>query len=68
MSRYAAVLVVPLVVGILIAATILLINWLRERRERRYAALREARRLDSLDHATFLARRASLGKDRHIAS
>ena len=68
MSRYAAVLVVPLVVGILIAATILLINRLRERRERRYAALREARRLDSLDYATFSARLASHGKDRHIAS
>jgi hypothetical protein len=68
MSRYAEVLVVPLVVGILIATTILLVNWLRERRERRYAALREARRLDSLDNAAFSARLASDGKDRHIAS
>ena len=42
MSRYAAVLVVPLIVGILIAATVLLINGLRERRERRDTALREA--------------------------
>ena len=42
MSRYAAVLVVPLIVGILIAATVLLINVLRERRERRDTALREA--------------------------
>jgi hypothetical protein len=68
MSPYAAVLVVPLIVGILIAVTLLLINGLRERRERRHTALREARRLDSLDYATFSARPASDGKDRRMAS
>ena len=68
MSRYAAVLVVPLIVGILIALTVLLINALRERRERRDTALREARRLDSPDHGTFSGRPASDGKDRRIAS
>jgi hypothetical protein len=68
MSRYAAVLVVPLIVGILIAVPLLLINGLRERRERRRTALREARRLDRLDYATFCARPASDGKDRRIAS
>jgi hypothetical protein len=67
MSRYAAVLVVPLIVGILIAATVLLINGLRERRERRDTALREARRLDSPDYATFSARLASDDKGRRIA-
>jgi hypothetical protein len=67
MSRYAAILVVPLIVGILIAVTVLLINGLRERRERRHTALREARRLDSRD-ATFSARPDSDGNDRRIAS
>jgi hypothetical protein len=56
MSHYAAVLVVPLIVGVLIAVTVLLINGLRERRERRLTALCEARRLDSLDDATLSAR------------
>ena len=65
MSHYAAVLVVPLIVGILIAVIILLVN---ERCERRLTALREARRLDSLDDATFPARPASDGKTRRIAS
>jgi hypothetical protein len=60
---------VPLIVGILIAVTVLLINGLRERRERRHTVLREARRLDSLDYAaTLSARSASDGKDRRIAS
>jgi len=56
MSRYVAVLVVPLIVGLLIAVTVLLINELRERREHRDTALREARRLDGLNDATFSAR------------
>ena len=68
MSPYAAVLVVPLIVGILIAVAVLLINGLRERRERRHTVLREARRLDSLDYATLSARSASDGKDRRIES
>ena len=68
MSRYAAVLVVPLIVGTLIALTILLINALRERRERKDTALREARRLDSPDYGTFSARPVSDGKDERIAS
>jgi hypothetical protein len=64
MSRYAAVLVVPLLVGILIAVTVLLVNGLRERREQRRMALLEARRLDRLDYATLSAN----GKDRRIPS
>jgi hypothetical protein len=67
MSHYAAVLVVPLVVGVLIAVTVLLINGLRERRERRLTALCEARRLYSLDDATLSARLASDDKGRRIA-
>ena len=67
MSRYAVLLVVPLIVGILIAVTVLLINGRRERRERRHTALREARRLDSRDDATFSARPTSDGKDQRIA-
>jgi hypothetical protein len=68
MSRYAAVLVVPLIVGTLIAAAVLLINGLRERREQRHAALREARRLDGPVHATFSAKPTPDDKDRRIAS
>jgi len=45
MSRYVVILIVPLVVGSLIAVAILLINGLRERRERKDMELREARRL-----------------------
>ena len=56
MSRYAAVLAMPLIVGFLIAVTVLLINELRERSQRRRTALRQARRLDSLEYATFSAR------------
>ena len=48
MGYYAAVLAMPLVLGFLIAATVLLINELRERSQRRRKALHEARRLDSL--------------------
>ena len=68
MSRYVAVLVVPLIVGILIAVAGLLINELRDRRERRHTVLREARRLDGPDYATFSARSAADRKDRRIAS
>lgn len=68
MSRYVVILIVPLIVGGLIAVTVLLANGLRERRERRRMALREARRLDSLNYATLSARPASDGKDRRIAS
>jgi len=68
MSRYAALLVVPLIVGVLIAVTVLLINELRERRERRHTVLREARRLDGPDYATFSARSDADRKDRRIAS
>jgi len=68
MSRYAAVLVVPLIVGTLIAVTVLLINGLRERREQRHAVLREARRLDGPDYATFSAKPTPDDKDRRIAS
>jgi len=67
MSHYAAVLGVPLIVGIMIAVTVLLINGLRERRERRLTALCEARRLDSLDYATFSAKPASDDKGPRIA-
>ena len=68
MGRYAAVLVVPLIVGTLIAVTVLLINGLRQRREQRDTALRDARRLDGLDDATFSARPTPDDKYRRIAS
>lgn len=68
MSRYAAVLAMPLIVGFLIAVTVLLINELRERSQRRRTALRQARRLDSLEYETFSARPPSDDKDRRIAS
>ena len=44
MSRYAVILIVPLVVGSLIAVAVLLITGLRERRERNHLVLREAKR------------------------
>jgi len=62
MSRYAALLVVPLIAGVLIAVAGLLINELRERRERRHTVLREARRLDGPDYATFSAESDADGK------
>jgi len=68
MSRYAAVLVGPLIVGTLIAVTVLLINGLRERREQRHTVLREARRLDGPDYVTFSTRPTPDDKDRRIAS
>ena len=39
MSRYVVLLIVPCVVGSLIAAAVLFINGLRERREQRHAVL-----------------------------
>jgi hypothetical protein len=68
MSRYVVILIVPLVVGSLIAIAVLLINELRERRERKDMELREARRLKSRDVARLSARSPSDGKDRRIAS
>jgi len=68
MSRYVVMLIVPLVVGSLIAVAILLINGLRERRERKDMELREARRLNKRDFAILSARSSSEGKDRRIAS
>ena len=68
MSRYVVILSVPLVVGSLIAVAILLINGLRERRERKDMELREARRLNKRDFAILSARSSSEGKDRRIAS
>jgi hypothetical protein len=68
MSRYAAILVVPLIFGALIAVGVLLVNELRERRERRDTALRETRRLNRLDDDAFSARPASDGEDRRMAS
>jgi hypothetical protein len=68
MSRYVVILIVPLVVGSLIAVAVLLINGLRERRERRDMELREARRLNSRDVARRSARSPSDGKDQRIAS
>jgi hypothetical protein len=68
MSLYAAVLVVPLIVGILIAVAVLLVNGLRERREQTQWTLRDARRVDSRDHATRSAGRSSDDKGQRIAS
>jgi hypothetical protein len=68
MSRYVVMLIVPLVIGSLIAVGVLLINGLREQRERRDMELREARRLNSRDVARLSARSPSDGKDQRIAS
>jgi len=68
MSRYVVILLVPLVIGSLIAIAILLINGLRERRDQRDMELREARRLNSRDFTKPSARSPSDGEDRRIAS
>ena len=68
MSRYVVILLVPLVIGSLIAIAILFINGLRERRDQRDLELREARRLNSRDFARPSARSPSDGEDRRIAS
>jgi hypothetical protein len=68
MSRYFVILIVPLVVGSLIAVAVLLINGLRERREEKDMELREARRLNSRDFATLSARAPADDQDRRIAS
>jgi len=69
MSRYAVLLVGPLVIGILIATGILLINELRERRERARRALSEARRLDRAPSPNDVAARSARElKDDRIAS
>ena len=68
MSRYVVLLIVPCVVGSLIAAAVLFINGLRERRERRDMELREARRPNRRDSATLSARSPSDGKERRKAS
>ena len=52
----------------LIAVAVLLINGLRERRERRDMELREAGRLNSGNYATLSTRPASDGKDRRTGS
>ena len=69
MSRYAVLIVGPLVIGILIATGILLINELRERRERARRALSEARRLDRAPSPSDVAARSARElKDDRIAS
>ena len=68
MSRYVVILLVPLVIGSVIAIAILLINGLRERRDQRAMELREARHLNNRDFARSSARSPSDGEDRRIAS
>src|SRR5437016_8581786 len=65
MIRYAIVLAAPVVGGVLIAVPIILITELRERRQRRRMALREARHLD---RAPVSGGPAPDAKDRRIAS
>jgi len=69
MIRYVVILVAPLIVGGLIAVAVLLINGLRERRERTRRELYEARRLDRVPSSTDLAARSAPEvRDRRIAS
>ena len=69
MVRYVVLLVAPLVVGGLIAVAVLLINALREHRERTRRELSEARRLDRAPSSTDLAARSAPEvRDRRIAS
>ena len=69
MIRYVALLIGPLIIGALIAVAVLLINGLRERRERTRRELYEARRLDREPSSTDLAARSAPEvRDRRIAS
>ena len=64
MIRYVVLLIAPLIIGALIAVAVLLINGLRERRERTRRELYEARRLDRAPSSTDLAARSR----NHIAT
>jgi len=69
MIRYVVLLIAPLIIGALIAVAVLLINGLRERRERTRRELYEARRLDREPSSTDLAARSAPEvRDRQIAS
>ena len=69
MIRYVVLLIAPLIIGALIAVAVLLINGLRERRERTRRELYEARRLDCEPSSTDLAARSAPEvRDRQIAS
>lgn len=59
MIRYVVLLVAPFVIGVLIAVAILLINGLREHRERTRRELYDARRLDRAPSSTDLAARTA---------
>ena len=65
MFRYAIFLAAPVLGGVLIAVAVILINELRERRERSRMALREARRRDG---APVSGGPAPDAKDHRIAS
>ena len=67
MIRYVVLLIAPLIIGALIAVAVLLINGLRERRERTRRELYEARRLDREPSSTDLAAAPEV-RDRRIAS
>jgi hypothetical protein len=58
MIRYVVLLIAPFVIGALIAVAVLLINGLRERRERMRGELGEARWLDRAPSSTDLAARS----------
>ena len=69
MIRYGVLLVAPLLIGSLVAIGVLLVNGLRERRERKRRELHEARRLERAPSFTDLATRSERDlKDRRIAS
>jgi hypothetical protein len=67
MIHYIVLLIAPLVIGALIAVAVLLINGLRERRERTRGELYEARQLNR-PSTDLAARSAPEGRDRRIAS
>ena len=59
MTRYAVLLVAPLIIGSVIAIAVLLINGLRERRERTRGELYEAGRVKSAASSIDLAARSA---------
>jgi hypothetical protein len=69
MIRYVVLLIAPFVIGALIAIAVLLINGLRERRERTRSELGEATWLDRAPSSTDrAARSAPEGRDRRMTS
>jgi hypothetical protein len=69
MIQYAILLIVPVIIGTLIAAAILALNGLLDRNERKRRELDEARRLDRAAFRTNLSQSPAVDRtEQRIAS